>query len=203
MTPTGSSRAFSARSASTPCSPISPAIHGTWSRPTAWWWVIVRQQLVAPRAPRSAARATPPSASCPPARPSWPPCAGGAGATAPRASHPGHWGRTAGNVWVRDGRVDAGGGAGLGRFRRPRSASPRTRGRGMSRTRGSLRAPAGRALASLIGGQIGGGVDLPAARYPIEPRPTFSFSSVWPHTVCGPASRTRSACSSGAPFYML
>jgi hypothetical protein len=41
MIPAGSHRSFSARSTSTPSSPASAAIHGAWSRPTAWWWVIV------------------------------------------------------------------------------------------------------------------------------------------------------------------
>ncbi len=41
MIPAGSSSAFSARSAATPVAPTSRAIHGAWSRPTAWWWVIV------------------------------------------------------------------------------------------------------------------------------------------------------------------
>ncbi len=41
MIPAGSSRSFAARSTSSPSGPITPAIQGEWSRPTAGCWVIV------------------------------------------------------------------------------------------------------------------------------------------------------------------
>ena len=41
ITPDGSRRSFAARSASIPSAPTSASIHGAWSVPTAWWWVIV------------------------------------------------------------------------------------------------------------------------------------------------------------------
>ena len=41
MTPAGSQRSLTARSSSSPRSPISSRRYGAWSRPTAWWCVIV------------------------------------------------------------------------------------------------------------------------------------------------------------------
>src|SRR2546423_1298545 len=39
--PAGSRTSLAARRASTPSVPISSGSHGAWSRPIAWWWVIV------------------------------------------------------------------------------------------------------------------------------------------------------------------
>src|SRR4029079_4064103 len=39
--PAGSSVALNDRRTWTPTSPISSRIHGRWSAPTAWWWVMV------------------------------------------------------------------------------------------------------------------------------------------------------------------
>jgi len=39
--PAGSNVALTARSTCTPRSPTSSRIHGRWSAPTAWWWVMV------------------------------------------------------------------------------------------------------------------------------------------------------------------
>ena len=41
MIPAGSSRSFAARSTSIPSGPVSAVSHWRWSRPIAWWCVIV------------------------------------------------------------------------------------------------------------------------------------------------------------------
>src|SRR5690606_24369938 len=57
ITPAGSRRCLSACSEATPSGPISPLSHGAWSRPTAWWWVIVAPWAsIASRAAPFAAR---------------------------------------------------------------------------------------------------------------------------------------------------